>query len=306
MIEIENLTKIYKKKVEKKKIEVKALDNINFKIEKGDIFGIIGPNGAGKTTLLKIISTLIIPDEGRITVDGYDVIKDEDIVKEKVGLLAGEFVRSLYWRLSGENNLKFFAKLRGLKNPDERVKELIMKFGLEDSKDELVMKYSTGMKHKLTMAVGLLNDPPIILLDEPLTGIDPITAFEIKKLIKNEFKEKTIIWTTHNLNEIEEMCNRLSIINKGKVVLEGEPEKIKAEHWGYSKILLVVKNRVDAFSLIKDAEIKQNTVLIKTNDVGKTLFEIMKIAEKENVVIEEIETLKPKLEEIFIKGIENV
>jgi len=306
MIEIENLTKIYKKKVEKNKIKIKALDNINFNIEKGDIFGIIGPNGAGKTTLLKIISTLIIPDDGRVTIDGYDVTKDADIVKEQVGLLAGEFVRSLYWRLSGENNLKFFAKLRGIKDPDKRIRALLIKFGLEDVKDELVMKYSTGMKHKLTMAVGLLNDPKIVLLDEPLTGIDPITAFELKKLIKNEFKEKTVIWTTHNLNEIEEMCNRLVLINKGKIILEGKPDKIKAEHWGYSKILLVVKNKIDAFSLIKDVEINQNTVLIKTNDVGKTFIEIMKIVEKENIFVEEIKTLKPTLEEIFIKGIENV
>ena len=183
MIEIKGLTKVFKIHSQKDGHRFEyfnALDGIDLSIKKGEIFGLIGPNGAGKTTTLKILSTLIIPDGGTAAIDGYDVVNDGDVVKTKIGLLVGEFTRSLYWRLSGIQNIKFFAKLRGMHKPNKRIDELIELFSLQDCKDEPVMKYSTGMKHKLALAVGLLNDPPVLFLDEPLTGIDPITTYEIK------------------------------------------------------------------------------------------------------------------------------
>jgi ABC-2 type transport system ATP-binding protein len=308
MITIENLTKTYKKRVSKKegKFEkITAIDHINLKISKGEIFGLIGPNGAGKTTTLKILSALIIPDKGTAKIDGYDVVKDADIVRKKVGLLAGEFVRSLYWRLSGMENLKFFAKLRGMWHPEERINKLIDLFNIHDYKDELVMKYSTGMKHKLALAVGLLNDPSVLFLDEPLTGIDPVTAFEIKELVKNEFKDKTIIWASHNLYEIEEMCDRIALLNKGIVVLEGEPEKLKKNYWDHTKIV-VISDNLHVFESVQNAEIKENAVEIKTDNVKKTLEEVIELAKKKDIEINEIKTLRPSLEEIFMKGVKNV
>jgi len=307
LIVINNLTKVYKIRESQdnfKKKDLIAINHLNLEIKKGEIFGLIGPNGAGKTTLLKILSTLILPDEGTATINGYDVVKEPGMIKKQVSLLAGEFVRSLYWRLNGRQNLRFFANLRNIWDPDNRIDELIDMFGLKKFENELVMKYSTGMKHKLALAVGLLNDPPVIFLDEPLTGIDPATAFEIKNLIRNKFKDKTIVWTTHNLYEIEEMCDRVALIKDGKIHLDGSPEKLKKDYWGYEKIM-VSSNNANVFSSIKRAEIKGNVVEIETDDVNKTLLEITDLAKSKNVIIEEIKTLKPTLEEIFMKGIGN-
>jgi len=302
-----NLTKIYKIRDSQdnfKKKDLIAINHLNLEIKKGEIFGLIGPNGAGKTTLLKTLSTLILPDEGTAIINGFNVVKEPNMIKNQVSLLAGEFVRSLYWRLNGRQNLRFFANLRNIWNPESKIDELVDMFSLKKFENELVMKYSTGMKHKLALAVGLLNDPPVIFLDEPLTGIDPATAFEIKNLIRTKFKDKTIIWTTHNLYEMEEMCDRIALIKDGKIHLDGSPNKLKKDYWGYEKIM-VSSNNSNAFSSIKKAEIKGNIVEIETDDVNRTFLEITDLAKQKNVTIEEIKTLKPTLEEIFMKGIGN-
>lgn len=301
MISIENLTKSFKKK---KKEKIVAVDHINLEIKKGEKIGLIGLNGAGKTTFLKILSTLIAPDEGIAIIDGYDVIKDANIIKDKVSLLAGEFVRSLYWRLSGKENMKFFANLRNMWSPEERIDELLELFNLKKMQNELVMKYSTGMKHKLALAIGLLNNPPVIFLDEPLTGIDPVTAYDIKQIIRNDFKDKTIIWTSHNLFEIEEMCDRITLINQGKITLEGKPEELTKNYWGYEKIKFICDN-TKPFEEIEKAEIKGNIIEIETKDVNKIFLEIMEIVKREKINVKEIKTLKPTLEEIFMKVVKN-
>jgi len=274
MIETDKLTKTFKKHTsikERRYEKIIALDQITLKINKGEILGLIGPNGAGKTTLLKILSTLILPDEGTATIDGYDVVKDANAIKNKVSMLTGEFVRSLYWRLNGRQNMKFFANLRNIWNPEERINELIELFGLRSHENELVMKYSTGMKHKLALAVGLLSDPPVVFLDEPLTGIDPVTTYEIKKIIKNDFRDKTIIWTTHNLHEIEEMCDRIALINHGKITLEGTPKELKKNYWGYEKIMVICDNP-KPFEVLEKVDIKGNIIEIETRDINKTFL----------------------------------
>jgi len=306
MIVINNLTKAFTKKSQKgkQKERIVAVDHINLKINKGEIFGLIGPNGAGKTTTIKMLSTLILPDEGSISVNSYDVVHDAEKIRTNVGVLAGEFTRALYWRLSGRQNLKFFANLRNMWDADQRIDELLELFDLKKQGNELVMKYSTGMKHKLAFAVALLNDPPILFLDEPLTGIDPITSFQLKNLIKNKFKDKTIIWTSHNLYEIEEMCDRIAIINNGRIVLEGPPDNLKKRFWDYEKIV-VVSNNANAFVDINGAEVKGNVAEIKTKNVTSTLLEVSGIVENKNIKVEEIKTLRPTLEEIFIAGVKN-
>ncbi|MBU2565282.1 MAG: ABC transporter ATP-binding protein [Candidatus Thermoplasmatota archaeon] len=304
MIVIDNLTKTFTKKVQKgkKKERIVAVDHINLKINKGEIFGLIGPNGAGKTTTIKMLSTLILPDEGSIDINGYDVVRDAEKIRSNIGVLAGEFTRALYWRLSGRENLKFFANLRNMWDASQRINELIELFGLKKQENELIMKYSTGMKHKLALAVALLNDPPILFLDEPLTGIDPITSFQLKNLIKNKFRDKTIIWASHNLYEIEEMCDRIALINNGKIVLEGSPEELKKKLWDYEKIVIVSDNP-NAFTNINDAKIKNNVAEIKTKDVTNTLLEVSDIVQKKNIKVGEIKTLRPTLEEIFMAGV---
>jgi len=307
MIIAENVKKTFKKRVlkkNKKYEQISALENLNLNIKKGEIFGLIGPNGAGKTTTLKILSTLIIPDEGKITIDGYDVVKDPDIIKKKVGLLAGEFTRSLYWRLSGRENLRFFAKIREIWKPEKRIDELVNLFSLKENENELVMKYSTGNKHKLALALGLLHDPQILFLDEPLTGIDPVTAYEIKDIIRNRLKDKTVIWASHNLFEIEEMCDRIALINNGKIILQGTPDILKKDYWDHTKILISV-DKAKAFEGFKNLSFKENKIEIKTRNVKETLSEIMDIIKNNDIEIYDIKTVKPSLEEIFMEKIKN-
>ncbi len=307
MIIAENLSKTFKRRISKKnkKFEtVRAVDNLNLHIKKGEIYGLIGPNGAGKTTTLKIFSTLILPDSGTVTIDGYDVIKDPIQIKHNVGLLAGEFTRSLYWRLSGKQNLRFFAKLRGIWKPDDRIAELIELFKLQDYADELVMKYSTGNKHKLALALGMLEDQKVLFLDEPLTGIDPITAYDIKNLIKNQFKDKTMIWASHNLFEIEVMCDRIGMINKGKIVFEGDPKSLKQNYWDHKKIQVFV-DKPNLFEGFLEAYISGKVVEIKTKNVNKTMFEIMKHIKDNQLKILDIKIVEPTLEDIFMGKVKN-
>jgi len=303
VVVIENLTKTYPTR-KKNGGRIVAVRNVSFRVKKGEIFGLIGPNGAGKTTLLKIISTLILPDSGTVLVDGYDVVKDEKIVRNKVGLLSAEFARCLYWRLTGKQNMKFFARLKNVQNHKERINELMELFGLKQWENVRVMNYSTGMKHKLAFAIALLNDPPVLLLDEPLTGIDPLTAFEVKNLIKREFRDKAIVWASHNLYEVDEMCSKIALINKGKIVLEGETEKLKENYWGYTKII-VVSDKSHLFKSLQNVKIEKDRVEIKTYNLRKTYTEIMKIVEENNIELKEIRTSKPSLEEIFMGVIKN-
>jgi ABC-2 type transport system ATP-binding protein len=189
---------------------------------------------------------------------------------------------------------------------EERINELLEMFDLIDKKNELVMKYSTGMKHKLALAVGLLHDPPVLFLDEPLTGIDPVTTHELKKLIKKEFSDKTIIWASHNLYEVEEMCDIIALINKGKIVLQGEPETLRVGFWDHIKIL-ITSDRPEEFSVFDAVDVGNNTVEIKTGNINATILDVADFARTRDIKVYDIRTIKPTLEEIFMKEIsENV
>jgi len=297
----EHLVKKFKRKSKKKTEEIYALDDLSFATQKGEIFGIIGPNGSGKTTTIKIFSTLIEPDSGTATVMGHDVVSEEASVKPLIGVSVGEFSRTLYWRLTGRENLLFFARLKDIPSPGGRVNELLEFIGLSDAADQSVMEYSMGMKHKLSIANALLTDPPVILLDEPLTGIDPISAFDIKHLIRERMKDKTIIWTSHNLYEIEEMCDRIAIINRGAKIVEGVPDELKKRFWGYEK-LIITTPQPEAFSHIESAEIGKSTVTIQTANVADTMTEVGKVAAG-GIQIISIQTVKPSLEDIFVDAI---
>jgi ABC-2 type transport system ATP-binding protein len=312
MIETQNLCKYFTKQKQgssilsrltlKSRETVKAVDNISLHIKKGEIFGLIGPNGAGKTTFVKLLSTLILPDTGTATINGHDVVKEDAVVRSQVGVLPGEFSRSLYWRLTGRQNLKFFAELYNIRD-DSRINYLIEFFGLKPWEDELLMRYSTGMKHKLALARALLNDPPVLLLDEPTTGIDPKASYEIKNLVKGEFSDKTVLWTSHNLYEIEEICDRIAMINKGQIVFLGNPEDIKREGIEHEKITLVVESGESHwFSPVKDAKIvNEYLVEIISHNITDTLKEILDIVEDHQITIKDLKTTAPTLEEVFMK-----
>ncbi len=211
--------------------DITALKNINIQVSKGDLFGLLGPNGAGKTTLVKILCTLILPTEGSAFVNGYDVAKHGYEVRRTIGYVISE-ERSFYWRLTGRQNLKFFAKLNNLplRQIDQRINELVLLTGLENDIDKSFQDYSTGVKKRLAIARGMLTDPQILFLDEPTANLDPVSSKNIRKFIKNVIvgeRQKSVIIATNNIQEAEELCNRITIISNGMVKFCGLLEEIR-------------------------------------------------------------------------------
>ena len=200
---------------------VTALDDVNIKIRRGELFGILGPNGAGKTTLIKVLCTLILPTCGTAYINGYDTIKEEEKVKASIGLVTGE-ERSFYWRLTGRQNLYFFASLHNFSSSvaQKRVNNILNFVDLEDKADDKFHSYSTGMKQRMAIARGLLNDPAILFMDEPTKSLDPGAAQNLREFIKERLvKEqgKTVFLSTHHLEEAEQLCDRIAVINKGRI-----------------------------------------------------------------------------------------
>jgi ABC-2 type transport system ATP-binding protein len=216
-----------------KKNEITALSNINIQVKGGELFGLLGSNGAGKTTLIKILCTLVLPTSGKAFVDGLDVTKNGRKVKSIIGYVVSD-ERSFYWRLTGRQNLRFFAKLNNISKHESewRIKRLLEFMELTRDADRVFKDYSTGMRQKLAIARGLLTDPEIIFMDEPTRSLDPLTAQNLRRLIKErlvEGEKKTVVFATHNLQEAEELCDQIAIIHKGEVKIAGEVKEIKRE-----------------------------------------------------------------------------
>ena len=237
-IELKDITKIFIERswgtllLRKPATKTEALRGVSLSVEKGEIFGLLGPNGAGKTTLIKILATLILPDGGSGSVCGYDLHSQSSLIRHMIGLVnASE--RSFYWRLTGRQNLNFFAMLYNLSGikKKKRIDELLELVGLEEKADTLFMKYSDGQKQRLAIARALLPDPEILLMDEPTKSLDPLAASDFIDLTLNELaqkKGKTVLWCTHNLKEAEKVCSRLAIIHKGKIIASGDLKHMKS------------------------------------------------------------------------------
>ncbi|UCG29941.1 MAG: ABC transporter ATP-binding protein [candidate division WOR-3 bacterium] len=227
-IVVDGIHKVFKKG---KPDEVRAVDGISFTINKGELFGLLGPNGAGKTTLIKCISTLLIPDSGSVKVGGYDIYREPLDVRRHIGVLTGG-ERSLYWKLNPVENLRYFAALYGVprKITKERIEYLLDLMGLTDKTRVRVEKLSSGMKQKLSLARVLIHDPPILLVDEPTLGLDPYFARFIRDFVKNELNRKlnkTILLTTHYMDEADDLCERIAFMNRGKIEALDTPERLK-------------------------------------------------------------------------------
>ncbi len=215
--------------IRRKRVEHVALRGIDLSIGRGELFGLLGPNGAGKTTMVKIFTTLLLPTSGKATILGLDVVKDQWSVRRRIGFVFGGD-RGLYWRLSGLDNLRYFADLYQIP-PDvsrRRIGELLELLDLKGREHDRVEGYSRGMKQRLHLARGLLNDPEVLFLDEPTIGLDPVGARELRALARGLANEgKTIFLTTHYMLEADEICDRIAVINKGEIVAEGTPSSIK-------------------------------------------------------------------------------
>jgi ABC-2 type transport system ATP-binding protein len=216
----------------KTKAPVEALSDVSFDVCLGEIFGLIGRNGAGKTTLTKIVATLVQPTLGTVTVNGFDSVHDDEKVRMQVGLSGAE-ERSFYWRLTSEQNLIFFARLYGLADrvAKQRITTLFAQLELEDVARKRFGELSTGNKQRLAVARALLPNPPVLLLDEPTRSLDPVAASRMRELIKTLVGQDppvTILFTSHNLAEVETLCNRVAIISAGQIRAVDSPANLRS------------------------------------------------------------------------------
>jgi len=210
--------------------EVEAVRGVTFDVGEGELFGLLGPNGAGKTTTIKMLITLLIPTSGTASVLGFDVVKSAREVRKRIGYVFGGD-RGVYERLSGLDNLRYFAELYGVpaREQKRRIAELLDLVGLTGREKERVEGYSRGMRQRLHVARGLLHDPPVLFLDEPTIGLDPVGARELRATIAAlAAAGKTVLLTTHYMFEADALCDRIAVIAQGKIVAEGTPQALKA------------------------------------------------------------------------------
>ena len=323
----QGLTKRFPQKVKgekevtrgKKKMKT-VVDYITIKVPEGQFFGLLGPNGAGKTTLTKMLVTLLLPDEGTALVNGYDILKEPAKVRGSLGHLHGETGgRSLYWRLSGRDNLTLFAALQEVPREiaEKRIEALISYFDLEKIIDKEVRKYSTGEKVRTMLVRTLLHNPPILILDEPTIGLDAATAVETRKFftVLNRELRKTIVFTSHVMSEVEELCERIAIMDNGRILADTNPRSLRALVKEQQKILIHILMPTDKKALIKYLEdiegVKEvvkivekspiTEVSVVVEDELKALPILASKLDEAGYKVTSIEVEEPTLEEAFIK-----
>ncbi|WP_439185558.1 ATP-binding cassette domain-containing protein [Carboxylicivirga taeanensis] len=262
---VENITKTYGTQ--------KALDNLSFQVKTGEILGFLGPNGAGKTTTMKAITCYITPNEGTITVGGKSVHEVPDEVKSSIGYLPEN--NPLYLDMTVVDYLTFIGELQGVSkaNIQAQVEKMIRLCGLNLEKHKKIGQLSKGYKQRVGLAQALIHDPEVLILDEPTTGLDPNQIIEIRKLIKEIGREKTVILSSHILAEVEATCDRVLIINKGQIVADGTPESLRKEAQGKEllKVGISTSERNEAYKALADLDEVETVSFI---DTDASLFEI--------------------------------
>lgn len=316
IINVENLQKTFysiRGFWKREKHPVEAVQGISFSVRKGELFGMIGPNGAGKTTTVKMLSTLLLPTSGTALIFGLDVVKDTNLVRPRIGFTFGGN-KGLYSRLSGLDNLKYFAELYKLE-PDiitKRIKELLEVVGLTGREQDRVETYSSGMQQRLHLARALLHDPELIFLDEPTVGIDPVGAREIRQLIKELVKRgKTVLLTSHYMYEVEELCDRIAVVNHGKVIALDTPAALKAQSSGDCVIAIQTPNGEQSLQgklkslqkYLTHVHASGDMLSLYTQTPSKVLNELAPLLEQN--VITNIEVRNATLEDVYVDIIKN-
>jgi len=314
-VETKALTRIFEPKKKKEGKSVTALDRVDLRIEKGELFGLLGPNGAGKTTLLKILSTLLLPTSGKAYVAGFDLEKDFVEVRRRINMVSGGEI-SGYGLLTVRENLWMFSQFYGIKSKDakERIDSLLDKFGLSDKRDEKVRTLSTGQRQKMNVVRGFVTDPDILFLDEPTLGLDVNASRVIRDYIVDwvdKGKDKTVLLTTHYMAEADQLCDRIAIIDEGKILACNTPANLKKmvrmnKTFTLDVTLLADKSvlgtvkGVDKFTYVDDAE-KNLThlkfVLTDESAVSDIVSDVLRNGSK----IVSLQKTEPTLEDVFIK-----
>lgn len=300
-VKAERVDKHYKSGVNGKK---EVLTNISINIEEGEIFGILGPNGAGKTTLISILSTLTLPDNGKLEIFGIDALSQADRVKSIVNVSSGN--PNFPWSLTVYENLRYFSMLYAIKNKDISIKKVIDMLELEPFRNARFDSLSTGTKQRLSLAKALLNEPRLLFLDEPTMGLDPDMAIKIRKQIKriHEEREITIVLTTHYMKEAEELCGRIAFLKKGEIIANASPTELKRQMKLGESITIEYEGEFDIADLknipgILDTVYSPGIIKIVAENAGPILDNILKIFA--NVHIKDIDISQPDLEDVFLE-----
>jgi ABC-2 type transport system ATP-binding protein len=299
VVEVESIVKNFKK--------IRAVNGVAFKVKKAEIFGFLGPNGAGKTTTLRMLTGIIKPDSGKAVILGHDIQKEPLKAKEHLGVVPE--TSNAYVDLSAKENISLIADLYGVpkKEAGTRADELLNEFGLYDRADDKVKGFSKGMKQRLILAMALINDPQLLFLDEPTSGLDVQSSILIRKmLLKLHEKGKTILLTTHNLEEANKLCERIAIINKGKIAAIDTPENLKKMIKKLNTIEVTFEGPVNIQELsqlpeIQDISKKGDKYSLNTDNINNMILALTEYSKSKNIKINSLNTLDPSLEEVFIE-----
>lgn len=263
--------------------ETKAVDGISFKVSPGEVMGFLGPNGAGKSTTIKMLTGMLVPQGGSAELLGMDVKKHRKDIQQRIGICFEE--KNLYLNMTAVENLNFFARLFGIKGYN--AKEALERVGLSDRRSDRVKKYSKGMRQRLMVARALVNNPDIIFLDEPTDGLDPVSSRTIREIVKQEAERGAAVFlTTHDMNEADQLSNRIAFINEGKIVALDTPEDLKLQHGTRT---VKVRSR-------GEGEIKEQIVPLDAGDIGEQLKQAVAAPG-----LMTIHTEEATLEDIFVK-----
>lgn len=298
-IVIKNLTKSFKK--------LKVLEGINLTVKRGTMLALLGPNGAGKTTTVRILSTLLKPDGGEVSVNGFDVVRQADNVRSTIGL-TGQYA-AIDEYLTGRENLVMMGRLYHLSVKDSvrRAEELLEQFDLKDAAERSAKTYSGGMRRRLDLAASLVATPPIIFLDEPTTGLDPRSRLAMWKVIENLMRDgATILLTTQYLEEADKLADRIAVIDHGKVIAEGTADELK-NRVGKNRLELVI-SRVENLNQAQNVIGIAGTVInndeklltVPIEGAVKDVKNILDRLEKANIDIESMSLHKPTLDDVFL------
>jgi ABC-2 type transport system ATP-binding protein len=301
-IQIKNLTRSYGSQ--------KAVDNISFKVQTGEIIGFLGPNGAGKTTTMKMITNYISIGEGEILIGGKSVKTHADELKKHIGYLPEN--NPLYQEMAVIDYLEFCAALQGVKKDliNERIRKMIRICGLNAEKHKKIGELSKGYRQRVGLAQAMIHDPEILILDEPTTGLDPNQIVEIRKLIRELGKEKTVILSTHILPEVEATCDRILIINKGKIVADGTAEnlrkqskgqeilKVKIEE-GESNAIFTALQQLPTVALVDFADRQHCRFELQSQPGVSSKKEVFRLCVEKGWILTELTPVETRLEDIF-------
>lgn len=303
MIEVIDLVKTYPKRGSQEKI--KAVDRVSFEVKVGEIFALLGPNGAGKTTTIKSICGLIVPDSGEIRIKGFSVLKERSrALAQMSAVLEGN--RNLYWRMTVLENMKYFSGIRGKKLTKSQAKDILEMLGLEEKANQLVHSLSRGMQQKAAIAVCLACDTDILLLDEPTLGLDVHSAVEFRSILKSLKRQgKTILLSSHDMNLVEAVADRVAIMNKGRIVVCEEKKKLMDVFTARAyRIKLIcdehARNRLKQLGFNGWIEVG-NLIELQVNlDSSQRLYELIDTFKSNSIEIESIEKDMVNFEKIFI------